>query len=96
MYYRLRASGSNTQDAKSNCKLVPEKLMPIIYQYLRWANQIQQNHLQRGQHVDIEYIQWGMAHSHHGQNDWEMISKFSGLKKRRPPRKPKRPKQYEH
>lgn len=98
MYHRLRAAGGNTRDSRKNCRLSPSDIKPIFRNYARWVRAIQSNNRQNNHPVRPEYIQWGMAHSFHTYNDWENISKFSGLKKapkKRPP-KNKRHRKYEH
>jgi hypothetical protein len=95
-YHKLRSAGANTKDARTFANLTPDKIKPVFQKYNRWTRKIQSNNVTVGHDVELSYIQWGMAHSFHTYNDWENISKFSGLKKKKASRKIKRLKKYEH
>jgi hypothetical protein len=94
-YHYLRSIGCNTGDAKINAKQPPKILTPLKYDYIRYAAQIKHNHRIRHRTVPIEAIRWGMAHSKHvyhstrgdHENEWAIISKFSGLQKHKHRRK---------
>jgi hypothetical protein len=82
MYNHMRASGLNKEDARKNHTLPPSETLPIIYQYKKWAEKIQDNNFKMGREVMLEHILWGMAHSTHTINDWYDITLTSGLQKK--------------
>jgi hypothetical protein len=86
-YAHLRSVGANKENARSFCKQTPEKLLPKIYRYQYNARRIQHNYKQQGIDKVLYHIQWGMAHSHRGFNDWDQLAKISGLSKYKPARK---------
>jgi hypothetical protein len=98
MYNQLRAVGANKENARSLCKMEPAVVRKQLFRYSAWARAIQANHAKRGREVDLVSLQWSMAHSTHGINEWDEIAKTSGLqiygKKKSP--SPKRASKYEH
>jgi len=97
MYNKLRAVGAGREDARTYKTMDPDKITPIMRNYLKWAKQIQSNYASRYEQVTLSHILWGMAHSvKYGYNDWAYIAMTSGLKKKPRFKKSKRPRQYEH
>jgi len=103
-YAQLVSVGANRKDAAKFCRLSPNTIAPILNNYATWAYRILANNHRVGHtSVRIEHITWGMSHpkwQEHlqrkiGYNDWEMISKLSGLRKHRR-RASRRPRQFEH
>lgn len=93
-YYRFRAYGASQKDARKFARYTPERGQKVLYKYAKYARNIQNNYHKSGENIPIEFIQWGMAHSAHGYNDWDSISKISGVQRHRPPKK--RRKGYGH
>lgn len=100
-YNKLKAIGVQSRlsnnEARRYSKFPPERLRHVMDQYYQWSRRIQDNYLYTGRIVRRRYIEWGMARSINTWNDWEQVSKVSGLKKKKSSyKKSKRPKQYEH
>jgi hypothetical protein len=83
-YQLLRSLGANKENARKLSRSQhPLDMEATRHRYIRWAKQIQKNHAKLGRPVALINIQWGMAHSQHGTNDWDKLAMTSGLQKYR-------------
>jgi len=85
MYNQFQAHGANKKDARKYSRSDPVTAASLLRKYSIWAHRIQKNNLTAGRmDVQDKHIRWGMARSEHDFNEWEMLSRISGLQKRIP------------